>query len=50
MKLQELFRDIEVLEWAASPELEIGDISYDVKDPMLRNIMDWYDETFSSSL
>ena len=32
------------------PIASIGDISYDVKDPMLRNIMDWYDETFSSSL
>ena len=32
------------------PISAIGDIKYDVDEPLLRNIMDWYDEAFASAV
>lgn len=29
------------------PIASLGDVTYDVNDPLLRNLMDWYDEAFA---
>ena len=30
------------------PIASLGDVTYDVNDPLLRHLMDWYDEAFVS--
>lgn len=32
------------------PIASLGDVTYDVNDPMLRHLMDWYDEAFVSQV
>ena len=32
------------------PIAAVGDISYDVNDPLLRSIMQWYDDAFAADL
>ena len=32
------------------PIASLGDVTYDVNDPLLRHLMDWYDEAFVSQV